>query len=316
MITKPTSSAATRRQRWLAAPNTPSIEVRQGIQTFSDDAFDVLRGLVTKVSYELLGPVVAGKAVFKLVALGQGGVESVDKMLQRQPLNSIVEFEARVVPNGTLTSDSIVAQSIDPKNPVTFTVQPPNTALGPVAPGSNWALFFPRVENSKVANAQWRYVPAADDWSWGCKPGFEWQNPDDPDSYVCVPKTGAASAGGGGGSGVLIFMAIAATAIGAVALSGGGRKSNPAGYTFEAPRESVSGIYQNVYGPDGKVAYYTGVEKIKRVRIPYSNRWGWQRKAFVRDASGKTIWERRVSGKPGARALLKYAGIKLSQAPA
>jgi hypothetical protein len=70
--------------------------------------------------------------------------------------------------------------------------------------------------------------------------------------------------------------------------------------------------YASVTFPDGR-KFHVGIEKDKRVRIPYKPRgqnYGWTYYGFVRDAAtGKTVAADRVGGSLGVRGLLKMASL-------
>lgn len=62
----------------------------------------------------------------------------------------------------------------------------------------------------------------------------------------------------------------------------------------------------------GGTRYCVGVERGKRVRIPYKPRghnMGYQWWGFVRDTNGRDVWSDRVVGSIGARGVLKLAGL-------
>ena len=71
--------------------------------------------------------------------------------------------------------------------------------------------------------------------------------------------------------------------------------------------------YARVMMLDGRT-FHLGVEKAKRVRIPFKPRgsnYGWRYYGFVRDANGKTVAGDTVNGSIGVRGLLKLAGLLL-----
>lgn len=68
--------------------------------------------------------------------------------------------------------------------------------------------------------------------------------------------------------------------------------------------------YASVTMADGR-KYHVGIERNKRVRIPYKPRgtYGWTYVGFVRDLNAKTIMSTTVGGTIGVRGLLKLAGL-------
>jgi hypothetical protein len=95
-------------------------------------------------------------------------------------------------------------------------------------------------------------------------------------------------------------------------------------YTIDPPRPSgpdtkdgpwrvtpFGNKYARVVMADGRL-FHVGVEKDKRVRIPYKPRganYGWTYYGFVKDGSGKVVASDRVAGSIGVRGLLKMAGL-------
>lgn len=68
--------------------------------------------------------------------------------------------------------------------------------------------------------------------------------------------------------------------------------------------------YATVLFADGR-QFFLGVEKTKRVRIPYQPRphnYGWKRTGFVREG-GRTVMSDWVPGSIGVRGLLRMAGL-------
>ena len=75
--------------------------------------------------------------------------------------------------------------------------------------------------------------------------------------------------------------------------------------------------YASVTLADGR-KFYVGVERNKRVRIPYKPRgtYGWTYVGFVNDANARCVASDAVGGSIGVRGLLKMAGLLPAPAPA
>lgn len=59
------------------------------------------------------------------------------------------------------------------------------------------------------------------------------------------------------------------------------------------------------------VSYVVGIERGKRVQIPFKPRgtYGYKYFGFVRNAAGKEVWSAAVGGSLGAKGLLMRASI-------